>query len=477
MTTLPAPLVDPGGVRAISARWVVTADLVLQTATHLGGEVDAASMLLLRDGRDGGPLLPGTSITGALRSHLVDRLCGYRAAETDERIAQLFGGRLGDDEGTQSPLIVFDSLGVLPDGRQVEIRDGVQIDAARGTADEHKKYDFEVIPAGTRFPIRFDLLAPAAETESQLVSLLGATLSGLSGDIAVGARRSRGLGAARAQSWRAVRYDLTTADGWLTWLLADDGGAPQAESASDLATALRGAWPQLALHAVADRRRRDLITVELASRGPLLIRSAPAEPSTPDTVHLRSAGRSVVPGTSLTGVLRARATRIARIARLEHDDAERWVDAVFGPRLDGIPDRDEIDACASRIRISESFVEGGVRRRPSRIRIDRFTRGVVPGALFDEEVLHGGQIQVEIELRESRPGELGLVLLVLKDLLSGELPIGGSSAIGRGAVWGRAVLHTQAGRVLKIDPDRSADPFVDGEIEKLWSAPAIGGPS
>ena len=67
----------------------MTADLVLQTATHLSaGAGDVADMALIRDARDGGPLLLGTSIAGALWSTWptcsaatgVPRTRGFRAS-------------------------------------------------------------------------------------------------------------------------------------------------------------------------------------------------------------------------------------------------------------------------------------------------------------------------------------------------------------------------------------------------------------
>ncbi len=478
MTAAHRLLGDPGGVRPIAARWTITADLVLESATHFGGEIDAASMMLLRDAREGGPLLPGTSMAGALRSHLVDMLCGYRAVESDARVAQLFGGRFGDDEGAQSPLVVFDSLGVLPGAWAIEIRDGVQIDAALGTADEHKKFDVEMLPAGTRFPIRFDLIVSVLDDESKLASLLVVALSGLSGDIALGARRSRGLGMVRAEHWRAVRYNLTSPEGWLAWLRSDaEAGltAHPVEGPDDVTHALRRAYPELALQAFDDKRQRVVIAVELASKGPLLIRNAPSEADAPDAVHLRSAGRSVVPGTSVAGALRARAMRIARVVRRDHNDAEHWVNATFGPRLDGVPAANEFEARASRLLIAESLVEGGVRRRPSRIRIDRFTQGVSPGALFEEEVEHGGRVRLRLELRGRQQGELGLVLLVLKDLLSGDLPIGGASAVGRGVFTGTAILQLENGQKIRVEPDQVPDPVIDQEIQRLWRATAMGG--
>lgn len=477
MTAIPPTVLsDPGGVRPIVARWTITADLVLQTATHLGGGAGGiADMVLIRDAHAGGPLLPGTSIAGALRSHLADVLGGYRSPE-DARVPSLFGGARGDDLGAQSPLIVFDSLGTLPDHHAAEIRDGVQIDAARGTAEEHKKFDIEVLPAGTSFSLRFDLVASRAEEEPELLALLITALSGLScGDIAFGARRSRGLGAARATRWKATRHDLSSRQGWLAWLLTD-GGTPSPESElDDVREACLQALGGSALPEVRDRRRRLLVDVDAKATGGVLVRSAPAVPDAPDAAHIRSAGRSVLPGTSLAGVLRRQAVRIARVVRAEKGDAEQWVERLLGPRMEGVADAGDRELRASKLRVTEGVVEGGTRSRPSRVRIDRFTQGVVPGALFDEEPDHCGRVRLRLELREPAPGELGLVLLVLKDLLTGEIAVGGTSAVGRGRFNGTARVRLEDGRSVDLDSGKQPDAAVEHAISELWSAPIVGG--
>lgn len=477
-------LSDPGGVRPLAARWTIEADLVLESAAHFGGgSGDAADMVVLRaqalgsaNARTGVPLLPGASIAGALRSHLADVLAGYRTNE-DPRVADLFGGTRGDDLGRQSPLVVFDSLGILPEGHSVEIRDGVQIDAALGTAEDHKKFDLEVLPAGTRFPLRFDLLVPATDSETELVSLLVTALAGLSsGDIALGARRSRGLGMARAAAWWAVRHDLASREGWTQWLLSDHASPiSRGASASDAASACMGASPDLALRQHHDQRRRVVAEIDLCLKGALLVRSAPVSPDAPDAAHLQSAGGSVLPGTSLVGVLRSQALRVAGIARQTQGDAERWGERLFGPRMAGTTRTASAPLHASRLRVAEAVIEDGSRARPTRVRIDRFTHGVVQGALFDEEIEERGRARVRMELRDPHPGELGLFALLLKDLLSGEVAVGGTAAVGRGVLGGTAALRLEDGREVLLDPARRADASIDNAIQELWSSPVLGG--
>jgi len=79
------------------------------------------------------------------------------------------------------------------------------------------------------------------------------------------------------------------------------------------------------------------------------------------------------------------------------------------------------------------------------VAIDRFTQGVVPTALFDEQPYVGGTVHLRFELRNPRDGEIGLLLLVLKDLLTGQLPIGGTSSVGRGVLVGRRMTMTGSG--------------------------------
>src|SRR5690606_6346990 len=132
----------------------------------------------------------------------------------------------------QSPLIIFDALGTLPAASaSTEVRDGVMIETATGIAVDKKMFDFEVLPAGTTFNVRFDVLVSADANENELVSLLWASLEGLhNGDIRIGLRRSRGLGEVSCGSWTARRYNLATPEGWIEWIGSDHVSEPAPSS-------------------------------------------------------------------------------------------------------------------------------------------------------------------------------------------------------------------------------------------------------
>ena len=74
---------------------------------------------------------------------------------------------------------------------------------------------------------------------------------------------------------------------------------------------------------------------------------------------------------------------------------------------------------------------------------DRFTGGVID--LFGEKALWQSDSQPVLTLRytvwppqkgEARPGDLGLALLLLKDLWLGDVALGGDQSIGRGRLQG-----------------------------------------
>ena len=464
--------------RELAARWVVQGELKLETATHLGGEeTGRMEMAVLRDPVSGAPLLPGTTLAGALRNLLADRLAGYRTKEPRE-VSHLFGdARDRDEEGEQSPLMVFDSLGRLPREGSVEIRDGVAIDPAWGTAEPHKKFAFEVLPPGTRFPFRLELVITERQgnKEKELLRLLATLLDHLDREgFSLGKRRSRGLGRLEAvAAWRARRFALDSAAGWRAWLATDheDPLASTQAAYPKALDALRAALPDRArdwdLSPLPDERQRLVLELELEVVGELLVRSPAADHTLPEVVHLRSGEEPVLPGTGVAGVLRAHALRIARLIRGK-EAGGKMVEELFGraPRQEDQSQNQSRGPTASRLWVGEATIQKGLPRYQARIAIDRFTGGVVDGALFEEQPWRGGRLRLRLELREPRPGERGLLLLVVRDLLEGYLPVGGGSAVGRGLLQGRARLHWQ-GRPLELTPQVPPPPEVEEWIQEF----------
>jgi CRISPR/Cas system CSM-associated protein Csm3 (group 7 of RAMP superfamily) len=353
------------------------------------------------------------------------------------------------------------------------------------------------------------LLPPDAERAYALRHALAIALSGFSADgagaggIALGARRSRGFGRCVVREWSFTEYPLAdNVEGLLAWIAAEHSGwtvGPTRTWSGDAAAAL-GAGESHRLG--PDARRRCKITAQFAV-APLLIRSTePLIPEhelsddqelhLPDVSHLRSYRpdkdvTAVVPGTSLAGVLRSRATMILNTLAPNHSArTQALIDAVFGFDMHR-GSSDEARPTASRLIVEEQALTSGNLMVQNRVAIDRFTGGAFDTALFSEAPWFNGMVNICLTLRHDaisadngaphqqiriEQAQIGLLLLLLKDLWTGDLPLGGGASVGRGRLTGvsadihiynEPVRHLQTTEHgFSVDPETVAalEPYV-----------------
>lgn len=505
--------------RNIRERWVITGVLMLETPAHFGsGETsDLMDMPVLVDELDNNPFLPGASIAGALRNYLREIECGdgvpfparpkdkddtERKFEKQKKIEQnlatslLFGGYRGDDDGLQSPLIVYDAPGKA---RDYELRDGVAIDPVTRAADDDKKFDMQLLAAGTTFDLRFELVAgewPKEDYASQrgkLLTALTTALDGLArGEITLGARKRRGFGRCSVAEWNVTHYDLAKTTDFLAWLASEHSAEKDAwivPVSSTIKPTIIEAFNEN-ISPLIDARQRVSLRVDFALDSTLLIRSGFGEADTaPDTIHLHSlrpeaiARVPVIPGTSWAGVLRHRAFKIAcTLSGNDSKKAQAFVDEVFGPSEIDETREKQVYARASRLMIAESQVINAGELELTRVKIDRFTGGAYESALFTEQPLVGSaqsQVTLELTLRSPSPqsllvplppvdpAEIGLLLLLLKDLWTGDLPIGGEAGVGRGRLRGLQATLNIGTDVWKFSRTDSNGLSVSGDRKNL----------
>lgn len=478
--------------RQVRQRWIIEGKLELKTPTSLsnGDDDPLVDLPIVVDASEGRALLTGASLAGALRSYLAE------FSPTDA--VALFGGERKDAKGYQSALIVEDALGPRPN---IELREGVSINPATRTAREGELYDRQLLAAGTRFDIGFELVITKRHEESEvngkpLVETMKAALAqalyGLQeGDIRLGGRKRRGYGECRVVSWKAWAYDLTEKADLQAWLTHGRRG-PWDTRAWGAPGANILDWSQL--HGVTrpvDNRLRADLTLDLDVDGSVLIRSGFETENGPDTTHLQSRrdGRSVpvLSGTSLAGVLRGQALRIARTIAGEanQDKAEETIKEMFGYMPKPAELKEKQKKRASRLTVSESEISGHHSLVQSRVKIDRFTGGAFESALFAEQPVFGGEVTVRLSLVRPSDAELGLLLLLMKDLWTGFVPIGGEASVGRGRLRGRKATlslaratyeFSEANKQLTVNPPgaesaQALQGYVDALHKRLGKVP------
>ena len=485
--------------RQVGRRLMLTGALELTSPCHIGGATaDATSdQPLLRDG-EGQPYLPGTTLTGLLRSFL---------ERTDSTAARLLFGTTWDDPtGKQARLLLSDARIDTAGSVATELRDGVAIDPCRGVAAKNKKYDMELLPVGTHFHLRaqLELYGDSGRDRPLLEGLLTLLHALETRQIALGARSRRGFGATGLVAdeqgcyWRVEDYAVATVPDLYAWLGRELSGLPAdwpsvKSMAYQDAAALAEQWQLSAPSPVS--LDGFIVTVKLAVSASLLIGSEGHDPQQPDRSQLQRwrlqdgklLPESVLPATSLAGVLRHRCLRIARTLAEEsqQEKAERLIGEMFGPAQI----RKQQRAWASRVIIREAPIRDGQFLRHTRVRIDPWTGGAVESLLFTEDALYGGQVEVEICLHDhgvdwAAPAR-ALLLLALRDLANGELNVGAEGGVGRGQLRPlpeqsfvtvtkpAARLYLQADGTVRCDPP---DAFAT-EFEALQGYFGEGGDS
>ncbi len=481
--------------RNVTKRLFITGLLKLDTPAHFGsGDADGLTDLqLLRDELTGRPLLTGASIAGALRNDLLEREMGYGQGESrkGKSYAEKVFGYVSvgeeNDATLESWLMVDDALGKLPETNPIEIRDGVQIRYDTRTAENGYKYDIELLAAGTQFLLHFEIWLEDG-TEKEQLQWVAAALQNLEiGGIRMGMRKRRGFGKCCVTGWHIQHYDMSDPKQALHWIahqtpqdfpdVTDKTFEPDIVARLQKFSLLEDGLP------AKDSRKQFTLCATFNLKTSLLIRANVANGDAPDVIHLENAqGEKVLSGTSLTGAMRARSSRIANTV-LPESVAKELVNEMFGLRLnkeekENLPEKRR-QPTGSRVIVNETVIDNPLSDWvQSRVKIDRFTGGAFPQALFSEQPIFAGtetptQIKIKFSYQkvagQSFEAGVGLLLLVLKDLWTEDLPLGGESSIGRGRLQGHTATLTLGNDVWEFEEDNGRLTFARGEASTLES--------
>lgn len=471
----------------IQERWVATGIWCLKSPAHFGGgEGLHSDMIVLRD-HAGNPFIPGTSIAGALRNLMALNLLyedEYKqSAKPDDNhsfgkeknyMQLLFGG--GNDHDTQSWLIVDDAFLLTENDEDtrfldiLERRDGVALDPITRTARDKAKYDFEVLPPGMRFSLRFELViwTPPDHHKEKKVLFKNENISEVkkafrtlldlceNNSLRMGAKTSRGFGRVQASEIALYQIDCTPlAEGisqsFLGWL--EDGQQnPTRASSKPLQQFIKNK-NELG-NSYSRQLKQFKMTIQLQLLSSLIVRSYLAESFAPDSVNLtqydcaKNHSFHTLPGTSIAGALRHRAEKILNTLAENSTppstfNAFNFINEMFGIVKEKKKSKEKDNILGSRLIVEETVFDAVNQVNEmiqNRIAIDRLTGGTIDGALFDEMPVWSGKnplsAKLEIRLIWPKKEEVGLFLLLLKDIWTGWLTFGGEASVGRGVFLG-----------------------------------------
>lgn len=390
-----------------AVRYEVTA--VTKTPLRIGPS-DGSIDRVLRH-RDGQAFLQAASLAGALRGWLEKQ--DKNAANT------LFGSQEKSGQLILSDMEIQKKAAKSSEDTTIQLRPRLRINGKMGAAADGGKFDVAHIARGTVMKFSLTWLGAESDTDgpAQIEQMLGALHAG---EIRLGAQKSNGFGRV-ALTVRSQTYHMTDKADREAWLHDQFDGQTLE-------------LPEICTESVCT------FTVNGVADSILIKDAVPhiKEDGTQFTGNIKENGTAVLPGTSVKGAVRARVQAIADLL-----DCSEAVDELFGR---GAAQGD--NGIAGRVRFSDVVLDKAKEQMISRIRINKFTGGVIRRGLFTEEPLKSG---ITLTITAPQDDICGCALLVyaLRDLGLGLYNLGSGGAVGRG--------YIKVSRIAIACGDKTAD--------------------
>ena len=514
-------------------RYELTVHLVTDAPLHSGGidevvdrrrDPEDRTTVARRFARDGHgrPVLTGRSVKGALRAacqrFLEDHGNAVRLTKRD--LQQLWGDDGTRGAGSAAPLrasaITVHTVELPIEGYEgneehkimLPTRMGNAIDRYWGSAGDTALFKHEYLPRGKELALTItaeaglpddvevpqgDVAPPGPEQVEKLFSLIIGLIK--DGRVAFGGRQNAGWGRVALsdseKAWRLTKAEPGSRAGLEEWLSGAGGrsvdvapvdcggsGRMRIEITWDSPTGILVAEPQ-------DDGSGEGVDAGAADGSPGEAEGADSEetkPARPLRAGPEETDPIVLPGSSVRGALRTRATRIARtilLAKKDPSTVADWSGAGVHEQLAQDPSlvRDLFGSTTHRgaLTVLDTLAaEDGPSRKVTHNAGDRWTGGVADGLLYSEEVYDStwNSIVLELDLdrlltnaraglgepdgQEDSRGEdrsraaFCLLGLVLAELAAGTLPLGSRGTRGMGQVEVKAMAVT-GGKGLGIE--------------------------
>ena len=390
-----------------AVRYEVTA--VTKTPLRTGSS-DGSIDRVLRH-RDGQAFLQAASLAGALR--------GWLEKQDKNAANVLFGSQEKSGQLIVSDMEIKEKAAKSSEDTTIQLRPRLRINGKMGSAADGGKFDVAHMARGTVMQFTLTWLGAESDTDgpAQIEQMLGALHTG---EIRLGAQKSNGFGRV-ALTVRSQTYHMIDKADREAWLQDEFDGQtlelPEVCTESVCTFTVNGIADSILIKDAVPQTKKD---------------------GTQFTGNIKENGTAVLPGSSVKGAVRA---RVQAIANLLH--CSESVDQLFGR---GAAQGD--NGIAGRARFTDVVLDKAEKQMISRIRINKFTGGVIRRGLFTEEPLKSG---VTLSITAPQDDICGCALLVyaLRDLGLGLYNLGSGGAVGRG--------YIKVSRIAIACGDKTAD--------------------
>ena len=395
---------------------------------------------------NGLPYIPGTSLMGILRHSMsqenIKQLLGYQDKEKGEGSKVIISDALLTDENGKvlDGLQDTDNSEYLRHFQVLPVRQHVKI-TQKGTAAKTGKFDEQVVYAGTRFVFEIEELSVDGKDTcfKEMLNIIS------SPTFRIGGGTRCGFGSMKVVSILYHTYDLTQEDDLKAYIKKTSCLEDDFELAQEFkpATALQEGWTKYTL----DLTPMDFFLFssgfgdEEADMTPVKEERIVWENGKPRFTE----ACTLIPATSVKGAIAHRTAYYWNKLTLRNVEEGTALDCEKCPaiiKLFGTTNNDDdTQQAIGNVILSDVLMEKSTSKVLPHIRIDKFTGGVMDGALFQEKVTIGkGQHSNETLYVKNDALEDSTIKEAfehaLSDICSGLLPLGGGTNRGNGIFTG-----------------------------------------
>lgn len=316
---------------------------------------------------------------------------------------------------------------------KLSTRTGIKRSYKYGTSEDKAKYDMDFIDMDTEFELKFKLFAKNEKELKVEDELIKNVIEGFKGgNLRLGANKMSGFGKFSVKKVQARTLDLKQRKDLISYIMDDKD------------------YTTLKLENFKDRGNKGYIEFDFDGSiiDSMIVKEYQIKENEPDCKNMtNSKNESIIPGTTIKGLFREYNTKILKTLGL--DDKLFLIEDIYGTDAKSESKTHFI----GKVLISDVVVKNPKYCVYNRIKVDRFTGGVVTGGKFDEQRVQG-DIDFRISLRkleENNKAAVGLILLTFRDLGLSKLPIGSSSSIGAGRIKGNKLTIKENDKAIKIE--------------------------
>lgn len=405
------------------------------------GENDNTDTDILRDSK-GEPYIPGTAIAGVFRNYSNKK---SRFIKEDKEISLLFGNQMNQGDDNSNNLmssIIFSDANI--NKAVIDNRDGVRLEYK--TSVNESKFDYEIVEAGANFPIKIEIVIREKHKNelNTINEYVYKILTGLIDEkISIGRKSNRGFGKVKLikETLKILTLDFENKvdkeaifESWLNFNWENFKGN------TDLLY-FKPSNLNLFDNTIS-------IDVSFDVKSSLIIRRYSKNIDDVDYEHIQSNNKSIIPGTTWAGAIK---NHIKNLIISDYEDNSKLINQI--EIAFGYISKDK-KSYSSLVKIGESVINENKLFTQRRVKIDRFTGGAVQSALYNEKPSYFGKLDLKIEVVKNDEIDedilIALIIIAIKDISNGILPIGGETSIGRG--------------ILEIT--KESDIKINGEIMK-----------